>query len=109
MFNNEEFDMTRSSVPNSAALQASIIAMAESAPQHHDLSSNSANVVKRRVWGYRAVLPLTAFCIAALVIVVSPNKLTSPLPSHESSFVLNEALDWQEIMLLEDEWLLAEL
>jgi hypothetical protein len=100
---NEEFELARLPVPSTSQLQAAIIADAKSLPQYVDLATRLAKPEKRRHWFSWLALPLISCLVIVAVILINPDS------DLNNSLVVSEELDWQEIMLLEDEWLLADL
>jgi hypothetical protein len=107
MVNKQEFDLKRSPVPSTSALQASIISATEGMPQYIQSATQPATPANRWRRTFRLAFPLAACGIVALLLVVGPSNWTSRELS--STLVVSENLNWQEIMLLEDQWLLADL
>jgi hypothetical protein len=109
MSNNEEFDLTRAPVPNSDILQAAIIAKAESMPQYIEFAVGSPAPQKGWRRNMRMALPFAGLCVFALVVSIGPGQWLATEPDASISLATSESLDWQEIMLLQDEWLFSEL
>ncbi len=107
MFNNDELDHSRAPVPDTNKLQASIIAAAECVPQQVAGRTSPPPRARRR-WLHRFsfAAPITACCVIALLIAGSGIEFAE---DKNVSFTQSEEQDWQQIMLLEDEWLLADL
>jgi hypothetical protein len=109
MSDDESIYMVRPVVPNTSSLKASIIEAAEDLPQHIEFSRSPVQPQKRWRPSFMVGLPIAACGIIALVIftnssVISPNNIET-----DAALVISDDLDWQEMMLLEDEWLLADL
>jgi hypothetical protein len=109
MSTDKEFNMRRLPVPNTRVLQSSIITETEGMPQHIEFTKRSTSPSRGWLQNLRVALPMAAFCIIALVMVISSDTWIDAEPELNNVLVNNDNLDWQEIMLLEDEWLLAEL
>lgn len=109
MSNTEKNDMARASVPSTARLQASIIAQTEGLPQSVDFIHGAVKPERRWSRFFQLGVPVAACCIVALVMLVNPGSWTHLNSELNRSLLVSDELDWQEIMLLEDEWLLADL
>jgi len=105
----------RSPLPDTKHLQASIIEQAEVLPQY---SQNEAAVNSPRelmsLWHVltRRVAPITlclCFVIAMGVTMNNWSQRHVEIVENTEASLQHEEFDWQEIMLIEDEWLLAEL
>ena len=113
MVNKEETDLTRLPVPNTTALQASIISSVEGMPQHRQFSTQDVNPSNRWSRSFRFALPLALCSIVVFAAVVSPSRWIGGESGSDSELnqplLSDENLDWQQIMRIEDEWLLADL
>lgn len=106
---NETFDMTRSAVPNTRYLQASIIAESESLSQTIELTHSSTKQGLKLRRFFQLGLPFAMCCMVIFVVVMNLSGLSGLKVDSNNALLVSEELDWQEVMLLEDEWLLADL
>ncbi len=110
----QEISLSKSEVPSTDGLQASIIAQAASTPQvlgntqaGAKRSDSFLGQFKLRKW----LLP-SAFVLASLslAVVFQPMPVSTPIePTITSSSLSDAELEWQEFMLSEDEFLFAEV
>ena len=110
----DTFDRThfsREPVPNSQMLQASIIdnakRMTQQAPSK-DQSLPIANPARFFAW-YRPALYSTALAAMLLITIVSLSPFDFSDPDTPLDTYSENDLDWQELMLIEDEFLFAQL
>lgn len=105
MSEHKELNTPRTPVPDTARLQASILNKTASMPQHLELTSKPEYVG----WGWRRFLkvlaPVAVCALIAFVVIIKPNVTID----KQIALTASEELEWQEIMLSEDEWLLADL
>lgn len=112
MSNNQTNEMSRLHVPETRRLQAHIIAEAANVTQ---ITEPSFEPTKKLIRPKKCVcrffqtsVVFSAFLVTTVTLIVQwgwvsvdPNLSTMP--------VANDDLDWHEIMMLEDEWLLVTL
>ncbi|MFT6033098.1 MAG: hypothetical protein ACI854_001631 [Arenicella sp.] len=113
MVNKEEAELPRLPVPNTTALQASIISSVEGMPQHRQFLTQDAKPSNRWSRSFRFALPLALCGIVFFAAVISPSHWigggTGSVSELSQPLLSDESLDWQQIMRTEDEWLLADL
>jgi len=107
----EDGDFRRQSVPNTQALQTSIIDTAKKLPQQPSSmqASRSMPALRELFSWYKPVLHSTA--IAAVMVVAIIGLFAVDFSDHQPSpeIFSEHDLDWQELMLIEDDLLFSQL
>ena len=101
----DDLNLPRRALPDSRALQASIIAKTETMPQYIEAQQSTAHDVNNWRRHFKILAPVTMCGLIALALLIEPNENNQQALNP----VASEQLDWREIMLAEDAWLLAEL
>lgn len=102
-----ELKNQRGAVPNTNALRASILAESKTLPQKLNVERVDKSVRIRRWFGPRLVA-----CAACLAIVAVMANFLLPIKSNSvpgTEIILVDELEFQELMLIEDELLFAQL
>ena len=102
----EDLNLTISELPDSRALQASIIAKTEKMPQYIEAKDRSVRAVKNWRRRFMLLMPPAICTVIAVALFLSPGD---NMPQDIESIAAEQPEDWREIMLAEDAWLLAEL
>lgn len=109
MPNNNEFDASRLPVPCTNNLQARIIADTENMPQYVDVFKKAYDNKNQWRWFPALAFPLAACFLIAVIVSLNLDNAMNSGSDLGNPLVVNEDSNWQEIMLREDEWLLADL